>query len=59
MGSSGFSQCQHQFQRRLVPQGTLLIGERQVGIQQIQVDPRAAGFLDGLIGWVHDATMGR
>lgn len=40
-------------------QGTLLVVQRQVRIQQAQVDARTPGFLDGLFRWIHDSTIGQ
>jgi hypothetical protein len=60
MGGSGLSQRQHELQRRCVPQRALLGREREIRIQQIQIETRAAGFLDGGIGRrIHCRHLGR
>ena len=40
-------------------QGSFLIRQRQIGIQQVEVDPGATGILQSLVCLLHAVTIGR
>jgi hypothetical protein len=53
MGASGGSELEAEFQRGFVAECALLVGEREIGIQQIQVEARAASVFEGRVLRIH------
>jgi hypothetical protein len=53
MDRSCVSQCLDKFQGRVVPQGSFLGSQRQVGIDQTEIKSRPSGVLDRCFGWRH------